>query len=383
MSRLLSSCVSGRRILLLAQVGSSGGTREYFKSLVHFYTEVDAKLLVALDNSDSDLQELISRLGHESIDFLEFAPRVGPGIREQLRGAVSEGAFNQEREAVRRIVRAQGIDLVVASVGKPGTLLGAVSTGLASIYLLHTYPHGLRARLYQASWVDFSQPSLLIATVSQFSASTIEKSWSLKNKRVDVVYGTVEPSPTRAKEPRHSVSKVLTLGHVERYKDPMTWMQVAERVIAQHPNTKFVWAGEGRLLDRCRARVARLKLDNRIHFKGHVSDIDELFGDSTLYFQPSRIESLGLGILEASSRGVPTVASAIGGIPEIVIHGQTGLLAPARDDRSFALALGHLIGDPISAQLLGQRARERCAKHFSKANWYSRLLGIHERVLQQ
>ena len=77
------------------------------------------------------------------------------------------------------------------------------------------------------------------------------------------------------------------------------------------------------------------------------------------------MEGLGVVLLQAAASGLPVVASKVGGIPEVVVHRETGLLVPAGNPGALAAAVTELLSDPDRARTLGERARERVRSHFS------------------
>ena len=94
-------------------------------------------------------------------------------------------------------------------------------------------------------------------------------------------------------------------------------------------------------------------------------DVPGLLPLLDLFVLPSLYEGLGIAILEAMAAGLPVVASAVGGIPEVVIHGETGLLVRPGDPVALAAALGHLLRHPEEAGFMGARGRERARERFS------------------
>jgi glycosyltransferase involved in cell wall biosynthesis len=104
---------------------------------------------------------------------------------------------------------------------------------------------------------------------------------------------------------------------------------------------------------------------DRIHFVGFRDDVREQLADLDLLVAPSRREALSLALIEAASAGVPVVASRIGGTPEVVRDGETGILVAPQDPASLARAIETLITDPALRMRLGRAARRRYEDHFS------------------
>jgi glycosyltransferase involved in cell wall biosynthesis len=104
---------------------------------------------------------------------------------------------------------------------------------------------------------------------------------------------------------------------------------------------------------------------DRIHFVGFRDDVREQLGNCDLVVAPSRREALPLTLIEAAAAGVPVVASRIGGVPEVVLDGKTGILVAPEDPAVLARAIEALIKNPALRARLGHTARRRYEDHFS------------------
>jgi len=114
-----------------------------------------------------------------------------------------------------------------------------------------------------------------------------------------------------------------------------------------------------------RLRSQSASARHRIHFVGFRDDVREQLADFDLLVAPSRREALSLTLIEAAAAGVPAVASRIGGIPEVILDGETGILVAPEDPASLARAIDALIADPALWTRLGQAARRRYEERFS------------------
>jgi glycosyltransferase involved in cell wall biosynthesis len=94
--------------------------------------------------------------------------------------------------------------------------------------------------------------------------------------------------------------------------------------------------------------------------------------------QPSRADNLPLSILEAMAAGLPVVGTRVGGIPELVVDGKTGLLVEPENPRALADALEQLAGDPERARELGRNGAARAAEHFSPDGIAARMVALYE-----
>jgi N-acetyl-alpha-D-glucosaminyl L-malate synthase BshA len=112
-------------------------------------------------------------------------------------------------------------------------------------------------------------------------------------------------------------------------------------------------------------QAKRMGVADRVVVRENVFEVEDYVAASDVGLFTSDSESFCLGILEAMVLGVPSVSTAVGGVPEVVVDGQTGLLAPAADATGLAAALGSLLDDPPRRLAMGVEARRRARELFS------------------
>ena len=117
-----------------------------------------------------------------------------------------------------------------------------------------------------------------------------------------------------------------------------------------------------------------------VHPAGFISDIDPAIAGLDVLWHPSRSEGLGTAVIDAMSLGVPPVAFAVGGVPEVIVDGSSGLLVTAGDAVAFARAATRLIADPQLRERLADGARER-AKTFTASEMTKKTEAVYEEVL--
>jgi glycosyltransferase involved in cell wall biosynthesis len=115
-------------------------------------------------------------------------------------------------------------------------------------------------------------------------------------------------------------------------------------------------------------RAARLGLCGRVHWTGIMDNGWKILNAADVYVQPSRSEGLPLTILEAMSLKLPIVATKVGGIPEVVVDGETGYLARCADPASLAVALEKMLCQPYSWKSMGEAGYLRYLHHFRGDN---------------
>jgi glycosyltransferase involved in cell wall biosynthesis len=144
------------------------------------------------------------------------------------------------------------------------------------------------------------------------------------------------------------------------------------------PRLHLAIAGEGDERSALEAEVARLGLAGRITFAGRLAHaaVYPFLATADVVVVPSRIEPFGLVALEAAQVKRPVIASAVDGLPEVVLHGETGLLVPPDDPPALAAAIADLIADPVRAGAMGAAARQRAETHFA----WDRYVAAHEQL---
>ena len=160
---------------------------------------------------------------------------------------------------------------------------------------------------------------------------------------------------------------MLNVGTFERKKAHDVLIEGFERMAAAHPDLSLAIIGRsGPALAACRERVATSPLGKRIMLLvdlPHAATLAAIAG-ATLFVLPSRREPFGIAILEAAALGRPVVATRVGGIPEIVDDGRSGLLVPPEDAAALADALDRLLACPGLAVAQAQRLRDTVGHRF-------------------
>jgi glycosyltransferase involved in cell wall biosynthesis len=127
------------------------------------------------------------------------------------------------------------------------------------------------------------------------------------------------------------------------------------------PDARLVLAGDGPERTRLGAQAERLGVADRVHFMGLRDDVDALLRGVTVAVMSSDFEGTPLFGFECMAAGTPLVATAVGGLPDMVDHGESALLVPRRDPGALAAALDELLADPDRRTALAAAARERLA----------------------
>jgi len=171
--------------------------------------------------------------------------------------------------------------------------------------------------------------------------------------------------------PRHNVAHILFTGRLIQRKGVEYLIRAMPQVLAKRQAVLRI-TGDGDQRSGLERLTRSLGLEGTVEFLGFVSNqrLDELYADCDVYVNPSVIddrgdtEGLGVGPIEALAHGRPIVASAVGGIPDVVKHRLTGLLVPEKDEVALAEAIIELLDDPVRAQALAGAGLEFVRRQF-------------------
>ena len=223
-----------------------------------------------------------------------------------------------------------------------------------------------------------------VTTVSNYLLTETREVMGI-TRPIDVIYNFFEPRA--AKRSRAAVRRELGLGqrvmllHASNLRAPKRIDLLLESVARIRPKNSFklvVLAGAS--FAPFEKDVRRLGLVDRVIVRERVTDIEDYLQAADIGLFTSEMESFCVSILEAMNFGCPSVAPAVGGIPEVTISGQTGVLVPFGDVDATARAVEALIENPAQRRVLGAAAKIRARKNFSAAAIVPRYEALYRRV---
>jgi glycosyltransferase involved in cell wall biosynthesis len=175
---------------------------------------------------------------------------------------------------------------------------------------------------------------------------------------------------------------VVSVGRFVAYKGYDHLLEAARLLQADRPDVEWVIAGDGELRSELEARCRRLGLDRQVHFLGWRDDLPDVLSLADLFVSPAVGEHFGRVLIEAMAMGKPVVATASGGVPEIVVDGETGVLVAPADPAALAGAVRALLADPARRQRLGQAGRLRAETEFSLAGHADAVGSVYRECLE-
>lgn len=292
---------------------------------------------------------------------------------------VSDGKFDPSAiRALQRRIQEQGRPLVHSHGYKADlySLLAARRAGTPVVTTVHGWTsENFKVRLYEklqaALWRFFDR----VYCVSESYCAVARRSGVPARKVILVPNGIVasyntDPSPQARARARQDLGldegevAVAIVGRLGIEKGHELFLNSAAEVLKRHPMARFLIIGEGVERAAIEAQVAELGLQSRVQLLGHRDDMPVLYPAIDILGITSLREGLPNVLLEAMLHSIPAVATAVGGIPDVISDGNDGLLVRPGDAGGFTEALARVVGDRDLRLALGARARQKILQHY-------------------
>jgi N-acetyl-alpha-D-glucosaminyl L-malate synthase BshA len=295
---------------------------------------------------------------------------------------------------IAQIASEEAIDVIHAHYAVPH----AVSAFLAKQILGGTSPrivttlHGTDITLVGADESFFRvtkfaiEVSDAVTAVSRYLKERTLEAFGL-TKPIEVIYNFVDTSRGPRGRPSDRshwapggekiVVHASNFRPVKRVSDVVRIFELVRRQM----EAKLLLVGEGPEKIFVRELVKELRLSGDVHFLGEQDYIENILAVSDLLLLPSEQESFGLVALEAMSCGVPVVGSRVGGLPEVVLHGETGYLLPVGEIREMADASLRLLSGAEEHARMAERGRRRAREHFEASMIIPQYERLYESLL--
>ena len=174
---------------------------------------------------------------------------------------------------------------------------------------------------------------------------------------------------------------VAQLGRLSKEKHPEAFVQVARNLSQRFSQARFVLIGDGEMREELEQRIKSLDKSNVVIFAGYVRAMADVLDAIDIAVNCSSTEAIPRTVLEAGSAGRPVVATAVGGVPDAIADGKTGILAPPGEVGAIEAGIAKLIQDNELRRQMGIAARERIGTVFSVEACTRRLAGLYGQLL--
>jgi glycosyltransferase involved in cell wall biosynthesis len=289
---------------------------------------------------------------------------------------------------VRRFAR--GADVVHAQDRRSGLWLRLLPPARPAVrvYTVHGLPDpylpapagparpGMRARLaYSGLDASLCRRADALVVPSQAMARLLAERLGFPSERMNVIPNGVDPGPERSGEG----ALVGCVSVLEPVKALDVFLRAGALLAHERPDVRFGLFGTGSERPQLLALAGELGLEKRLEAPGHVPT-EAALAQLRVFVLCSYMENAPMSLLEAMAAGIPVVATAVGGVPEIVADG-AGLLVPPGDATALACAISGLLDDPPRARELGGAGRRRVLERFTARGNARATLSLYKRIL--
>lgn len=350
------------RVLHICSDTNIGGAGRYVLSLLG-RPEITDRFAVAVACPEGQLAAALRRAGVQVMEY--------PGADTSFSAAALWALVRLVRSWRPRIVHTHG------------SLAGRLAGRLGGARVVYT-KHGLAAAEEQAVQVRAAGGLAKRAAVTLLADRIVAVSGAVRDtlvaqgadpRRVRVISGGVETEGYSGAGPL--VPGVIgALGRLS-YEKGFDLLLMAMQELDDE--VRLLLGGDGPQRERLAAEAAGLA--GRTDLIGFVPDVAEFMGRIGLFVLPSRSEGLGLVLVEAMAAGRPVVATRVGGIPEVVSDGETGLLVPPEDPVALAVAIRRILDDPDLAARMGRAGRSRAEALFSARRMAEQTRELYQEML--
>jgi glycosyltransferase involved in cell wall biosynthesis len=362
------------RLLYVVTLAEVGGAQSYVRDLLAAAKE-EFDVTVAA-HGDGPLRVAAGELGVPFVDLRQVRRAISP-IRDPL------GLFELMR--LFRRVRPDVVHLNSSKVGILGRIAARLTRVPVCVFTAHGWAFSAAGSrtgsLYRRADRLVKPLATTIICVCDTDRQAGLAAGTCDESRTVVIHNAVEmgPAPEHATRETGPV-EIIGVGRLAEQKDFSTL--VSALALLPPGAARLRVLGEGPLRESLEAQIAAQGLDDSVELVGEVSDVRSQLAAADVFALTSRWEGLPLSVLEAMAAGLPVVASAIDGVPEAVVDGETGYLTPPQEPQAVAEALSRLIDDPELRLRLGQAARRRAEEQFSLPRWRAAHLDLYRSLLQ-
>lgn len=316
-------------------------------------------------------------------------------LSRRRRRGLSPGLVLRVAGTIRRfrphVIQANGSDTLkyaVAATRLPGARRPLVYRNIS------VASHWLDGHLRRLAYRYLMSKVDRVVSVSEESRRDLLATYGVAPERGLVIYRGVEvPVDVDRDAARRRLAKaagaepsdalLLHVGSLTPEKNHAGILTAFRQVLEVVPEAHLCFAGRGPLEEILRGRARKLGVASRMTFLGLRADAPELTAGADLLVLFSDIEGVPGVALEAGARETPTVAPRVGGVPEAVVHGETGLLVSPGDVDALARAITHLLRDPERRRALGRSARKRIVAYFDLERAVDQFLELYRELIDE
>jgi glycosyltransferase involved in cell wall biosynthesis len=349
--------------------------------------------------------QLVRALRERGDEVLVVSPTPGPFVDLLEREGVDVHRIDVSRtfhvrEAVRlaRVLRSERVDLLHTHTAVAANVLSRLAGRVAGIRVIthmHIENYFRPQRIGRVVHATLDNATSRLATriiaVSDDTRKALVKQ-GVPERLIVTVHNGIEPVRGGARRGREALGLppegrlIGSIARLAAVKGQRELIEAFAELAGDRPDVALVLVGKdleqaGSYQRELEGHARALGIADRVTFTGYREDADQLLEEFDVFALPSWIEGLPMVVLEAMAHGKPVVATPVGGTPELVVEGETGLLVPARDAAALEQALARLLDDPDERRRLGEAGRARVERDFTAKAMVERVFALYDEAL--
>ncbi len=345
----------------------------------------------------------VTVLSAEGGSLLPTAEEAGLGVIRLRHMAGGRGIYPwrdaQGVDELSEHLLALGIDLVHTHSAKAGALgrLAAHRIGVPAVHTFHGFPFhefqspptrraliAIERRLAKMTDFFLAAGTTVAADAVRLRIAPPDRIRAFATVAIDEnIRARTAVTRRRGRKLLGVPEDVQLIGTVARLDAQKAPHDLVEAVgLLDRPNVHAVWIGDGNLRSRTVRLIARRGLSGRFQLLGERSDVADLLPAFDVFALPSLYEGLPCALVEAMTCGIPVVATAVNSVCELVVSGETGLLARPGDPASFSRALAAMIDRPERATRMAEAGRAHVTGRYEQESLGEALRDVYETVLE-
>ncbi len=231
-----------------------------------------------------------------------------------------------------------------------------------------------------------SSADYLTATSHFLKKRTLILCPNLKDKIKVIPFGVMSADEKKMDRSDNIIKLCFIKVHRKKY-GPDVLLLALSKIIKHRKNIYLNMAGEGELTEHLKRQVKELNLEDYVSFVGFIKNqkMPDFLAQHDIMVMPSIMdsESFGVAVLEASAVGIPVVAGAVGGVPEVLIDGETGILVPPGDAEALAAAIMKLADDAELRDRMGRAGRRLVEEKYLWGNCLDKMTDLYDRITER